>query len=900
MAILNKLFSTKKKNQRPHFVLFGKSDNASWKPFEFSPEQVRILLFRECDARRRKILFDSCSVKKIALEKNCSTNSKSHNKNENKNADQEFVEVTNGYGYKCTRPTEEVNLLTICDMIYGTVPLTFKGASMKVHSLKAPTRLMCTKLFPSPSAGHGNRVSLDDSMSSLGETAMCESLASSVWECGSGTLEKRASEEDSGFCGDASVRSISLGSCSNPWLASEHSASLDSRDSSCSSTGSWLPTHSSGSMSSLQRRWWRHLSTSMELCPLPCGVSPSSCGKRSKLEQTFFFDHISVVENIMNRLRAVVEKAYTRKETYWHLLKEGADELQQAIVDLFSAPRLAQPVWLGLVSSSCHSSQSVLGHTFLSDLCQLLASLDTKSTNFFISTLVTAVLTHHLGWVPTVLPGTSPPLSTRTDKTANQMLDSLAKSHPYNALWAQLGDLLGALGHPLRVSRTIVTGQQTGLLDKLVRVLSYFVRCGAVLQLHTERLASDVDDKRLLQPISSLEHSYSSPLIHPSISVSTITAKNQDSSSATLTSRTDVSSGKGGMQRTSSCLSQLVDQSEPFLASSNSSSLYPSLADVHSDLDLITEKVSKLCRVPTEAIMFHLQSIVPRERGKVNAEKQMAAAMPEAAQDVIFVLGEDEKLVNIKQKDRDNIQGSSLFLKSYHSVRFHSDACDEAEDCCVLLSGVQEDTSESKVYEAPFAMLNPEDEEEQPQLVELALPTSTMTQPACNCNMFAASLMGCTSEHYIADMVVQACTQDPSVWRHKLRRDLALAAHQPLFDKEVAEAVCVLANTTSWEVQVVSSHTYVVDKPGNLGVRQGMSQLVANMLESCLQHLESKLREICLHSHALAQLLLATDCCEMDQLTSSLNLEANDVPLLLAVASTHTPQVTQRYGLSFR
>jgi len=32
----------------------------------------------------------------------------------------------------------------------------------------------------------------------------------------------------------------------------------------------------------------------------------------------------------------------------------------------------------------------------------------------------------------------------------------------------------------------------------------------------------------------------------------------------------------------------------------------------------------------------------------------------------------------------------------------------------------------------------------------------------------------------------------------------------------------------------VSSHTYVVDKPGMLGIRVGMSRLVANMLESLL------------------------------------------------------------------
>jgi hypothetical protein len=40
----------------------------------------------------------------------------------------------------------------------------------------------------------------------------------------------------------------------------------------------------------------------------------------------------------------------------------------------------------------------------------------------FISTLVTAVLTHHLGWVPTVLPGTSPPLSSQNEKPTSQMV----------------------------------------------------------------------------------------------------------------------------------------------------------------------------------------------------------------------------------------------------------------------------------------------------------------------------------------------------------------------------------------------------------------------------------------------------------------------------------------------
>lgn len=65
-------------------------------------------------------------------------------------------------------------------------------------------------------------------------------------------------------------------------------------------------------------------------------------------------------------------------------------------------------------------------------------------------------------------------------------------------------------------------------------------------------------------------------------------------------------------------------------------------------------------------------------------------------------------------------------------------------------------------------------------------------------------------------------------------------------------------------------------------------------------HIEQKLQEFCLRSKALAQLLLATEFCSMELLTSTLQLEINDVPLLMAIASTHTPQIMQKYGLSFQ
>lgn len=59
-------------------------------------------------------------------------------------------------------------------------------------------------------------------------------------------------------------------------------------------------------------------------------------------------------------------------------------------------------------------------------------------------------------------------------------LSEISQRHPYNALWAQLGDLYGAIGHPTKISKTIVCGNETLLMNKLLNVLTYFIRCGEI------------------------------------------------------------------------------------------------------------------------------------------------------------------------------------------------------------------------------------------------------------------------------------------------------------------------------------------------------------------------------------------------------------------------------------
>lgn len=93
----------------------------------------------------------------------------------------------------------------------------------------------------------------------------------------------------------------------------------------------------------------------------------------------------------------------------------------------------------------------------------------------------------------------------------------------------------------------------------------------------------------------------------------------------------------------------------------------------------------------------------------------------------------------------------------------------------------------------------------------------------------------------------------------------------------------------------------------------GMSQLVAGMLETvqvmwncgqdafqCMSFMESKLKEMYLQSETLAVFLMKTEFCTINTLRKTLDLSANDIPLLMSIASVHSPQVTKKYGISFR
>ncbi|XP_055532905.1 uncharacterized protein LOC129723011 isoform X2 [Wyeomyia smithii] len=209
----------------------------------------------------------------------------------------------------------------------------------------------------------------------------------------------------------------------------------------------------------------------------------------------FCSEHMSIFEAILCRLRVAAEKACCRLSQFLQIMLAAWHSAQQWLVDFFTVPRLENPVWITLSNGShgggIYPNKKILtiANNFMNDLCSLLSLIDTKDTNLFISTLLTAVLTHHLGWVSTIVPVSSGHTtdesavsSGQIERSGKEKLSKISADHPYNVLWAQLSDLYGAVGHPVKLSKTIICGspQFSNTMDKILNVLSYFIRCSEI------------------------------------------------------------------------------------------------------------------------------------------------------------------------------------------------------------------------------------------------------------------------------------------------------------------------------------------------------------------------------------------------------------------------------------
>ncbi|NXI16176.1 FNIP2 protein, partial [Irena cyanogastra] len=518
----------------------------SWSSLEFDLNEIRLIVYQDCERRGRQVLFDSKAVRKIdeavvqkmadeASVKTSAKNCQASNGNNNVSSHSPSVSCMQNIKeqipkYQYTRPASDVNMLG--EMMFGSVAMSYKGSTLKIHYIRSPPQLMISKVFSARVGSFsGSNNNLQDSFEYINQDPSLGKLSSN--QNGLGTCRSGSNLGVLQLCSSKLLQGVSEGGplrlIRSASFFAAHSTPVDmpsrgqneDRDSGIARSASLSsllvtpfpsPSSSSSSSSSYQRRWLRSQTTSLENGIIPrwsteemfsmadesCSSNPAMV-RRKKIAisiifslpekeeaqrnfQDFFFSHFPLFESHMNKLKYAIEKAMIscrkiaessqRVQVYISRVMDALGEFRVTIWNLYSVPRIAEPVWLNMMSSTLEKNQ--LCQRFLKEFTFLIEQIN---KNQFFAALLTAVLTYHLAWVPTVMPVDHPPIKAFSEKRTSQSVNMLAKSHPYNPLWAQLGDLYGAIGSPVRLTRTVIVGKRKELVQRLLYVLTYFIRC---------------------------------------------------------------------------------------------------------------------------------------------------------------------------------------------------------------------------------------------------------------------------------------------------------------------------------------------------------------------------------------------------------------------------------------
>uniref|UniRef100_A0A8C5HB00 Folliculin-interacting protein 1-like n=1 Tax=Gouania willdenowi TaxID=441366 RepID=A0A8C5HB00_GOUWI len=1036
----------------------------TWPLPQLEPSQIRLIVYQDCERRGRNILFDSNAKKRATEEtpitvspagqakmfgKCCQlrpTGGSSSSLDSSSSCTSETKEQ--GLRFQGSKCSSEANMLG--EMMFGSVAMSYKGSTLKIHQIRSPPQLMLSKVFTARTGGsvYGSLNTLQDSLEFIGQdsnTLRPEHNTGPSSLLGNHRFSQLCSPRRA-FSEQGPLRLIKSAS-----FFSGHSHPMDmpgrglhdERDSGIARSASLsslliTPFPSPGSSltsscaSSYQRRWLRSQTTSLENGVFPrwsveesFNMSDESGGpglgvaRKKKIAigvifmlspnteennrfQDFFFSHFPLFESHMNKLKSAIEQAMkmsrrsadaSQRALAYSRMVDGLNEFRMTICDLYTMPRVAEPVWLTMMSGASEKNQ-LCGH-FMRELSLLM---EQAFKNQFLPALLTAILTNHLAWVPTVMPNGQPPIKIFLEKHSSQSVNMLAKTHPYNPLWAQLGDLYGAIGSPVRLSRTVVIGRRQELVQRLLYVLTYFIRCSELLETH---MLDSAEDEAIVIPgslittslrkgeveesdyilvtvhkpsgdyLSQGTHSLQSPR-----TVETVEVHKESISPVTPETRVEVvlpvgSAASGGqicvldteitrdLKSTVASIATSLNQS-PVMSFGVEAEIEETTTTTTSTRDQPTKALTPrplgICleKKPPDKILV-ATAPVPVMTGNT-ATRPMALTLTqddEPATKVTFLIGDsmspesdtesrrrkvEEEFKKHKKHLKDKYQthqqrvSSKMPQWSLNSVDhfdeyFSQDnavetrTIDDVRTFQSTARGPSLVQNDQKCKIAPVndweiprnessdsALGDSESEETEDWQEEhlLPFPGSKLVENYCKPSIanFGRSLFGGYCPTYVPDFVLHGMPSDEKL-RQSLTTELTHAVQHPVLDEPIAEAVCIIADTDKWTVQVASSQRRATDV-NKLGKEVLVSNLVSSLLQSthqlyklnvspnfCIMHLEDRLQEIYFKSKMLAEYLKGQTRVHVKELGMVLGIESSDLPLLAAVASTHSPYVAQ-------
>uniref|UniRef100_A0A8C6D2U3 Folliculin interacting protein 2 n=1 Tax=Moschus moschiferus TaxID=68415 RepID=A0A8C6D2U3_MOSMO len=1003
----------------------------SWSCSELDLNEIRLIVYQDCERRGRQVLFDSKAVHKMeevaaqrtedlpakVLAKSCSGGGPAAHGPSGGSLPHAKEQLPK---YQYTRPASDVNMLG--EMMFGSVAMSYQGSTLKIHYIRLQDSFEYINQDP-------NLGKLNTNQNNLGPCRTGSNLGA-LQGCGGklppGAAEGgplRLSRSASFFAAHSTpVDMPSRGQNEDRDSGIARSASL----SSLLITPFPSPSSSTSSSSSYQRRWLRSQTTSLENGIIPrrsmdetfslaeetCSSNPaivrrkkiaisiifSLCEKEEAQRnfQDFFFSHFPLFESHMNRLKSAIEKAMIscrkiaesslRVQFYVSRLMEALGEFRGTIWSLYSVPRIAEPVWLAMMSSTLERTQ--LCQRFLKEFTLLIEQIN---RNQFFAALLTAVLTYHLAWVPTVMPVDHPPIKAFSEKRTSQLVNMLAKTHPYNPLWAQLGDLYGAIGSPVRLTRTVVLGKQKDLVQRILYVLTYFVRCSELQEnqlmwsggpaqgeqiLHGSSITTALERGEVEESEYVVVTVRSEPaLLPPTLPVTTaegLAGVPVDADPRDLCPQLD-GEGGGALEKSltahgawrpqgASCGDE--ENKEP---PRGGSARLPSGAGVGAGLQMSPpafgvepggempkkppeRSAARPCpdgrlrdRPPWEKVTFHIGSSVSPEsdfesRAKAMEERLQACrcaepelargppARPGAAVDTAQE-GQDQCAPTCSRSPGVSMGGRDVRTEAAVEVAGVPGAPAISGSTAPVLGGdasfrvegglPRNESSDSALGDSDddaCAAASPDlgpggdpdadhDQSEGSLEVELPLPRSqSISNP--NVRNFGRSLLAGYCPTYMPDLVLHGTSSDEKL-KQCLAADLVHTVQHPVLDEPIAEAVCIIADTDKWSVQVATSQRKAVDST-KLGQDVLVSSQVSSLLQSilqlyrlhlpadfCVMHLEDRLQEMYLKSKMLSEYLRGHTRVHVKELSVVLGIESNDLPLLTAIASTHSPYVAQ-------
>ncbi|CAH1962348.1 unnamed protein product [Acanthoscelides obtectus] len=411
-----------------------------------TPEHFRIVLYKECRFKGSHLLFDTSVL----------------NGNTSKRTD--------GAGATSIHNSvEHEGLGRLPEIIFGSTAMRYNDTYFKVHDL-SQQHLIFTQVF---SAQYGQKFRALQPCGLLPKSATSVAIEHGIMDSSGGTLGEMESfsklkwlnNRNSTISTDSGIGEQSFNSTlfSNFQFDRSSTATIPimtslslSNYSSCTSSTKQLHSSCSGNPRERFSRFGIAIIVSI--------TSHNNC-------RDFYLKHLLYVQSILNRLKYYLFCTYNNPNFFYEVMSEISKASIQWLIDLADAIAMksisdtnentvdtarklkitfSRIINLFSIKSETNDVSTETGQFDL--FCDTLVRLNTKENKFFLGTLLTAVLSYHLGWVNTCF------------KTSSSY------SNSYNALRCQLLDMCGTMADIPRISKTVIFGSEEFLVTKFKRL----------------------------------------------------------------------------------------------------------------------------------------------------------------------------------------------------------------------------------------------------------------------------------------------------------------------------------------------------------------------------------------------------------------------------------------------